>query len=262
MVQHILHRVLWLTPIILQVVIATAMVLRGLHKRLPYFFSYTAYVAISTLAMLAILPYRQSHFWSYFWSYWLQNLVSWGLGFVVIYEIYATLLKEYAALQKVGAYLFWLMGILLVTIALWTAFSTPNSATSLASDPSLSPEMSRLVQSLFTLERSVRIVECGLLAALFIFASFFGLSWKSHLFGIALGFALFLSIQLAVVATRAYFGARLSEAFNWLQQITYNSGVLVWTFYVARRWQVADLRALPRTELAAWNEALQQLLHR
>ena len=222
------------------------MFVRGLHKQLYYFFSYTVYVVLSNLVMLAILPYRQV----YLWSYWIQNLISWAIGFAVIYEIYATLLKEYTVLQKIGAYLFWLMGVLLVSTALWTAFEVPGS------------DVSRLVQTLFTLERSVRIVECGLLATLFIFASFFGLSWKTYLFGIALGFALFLSMQLAVVAMRAYFGSGLGQLFNWLQQITYNLGVLVWMFYTIKSWRPADLRVLPKTELAAWNETLQELLHR
>ena len=258
MVQYILHRVLWLVPIIFQAIVATIMVVRGLHKQLPYFFSYTIFVVLTTLALLALLPYKQT----YFWCYAIQSLISWVLGFALIYEIYATLLKEYAALRKMGEYLFWFLGLILVAIGLWAAVRASNPAGGVAPNPILSPEQVRVLQTLFTLERSVRIVECGLLVALFVFASFFGLSWKNYLFGIALGFAVFLSIQLAAVALRAYFGAGLTSVFNWLQQITYNLGVLVWTFYVIRRGYVADLRTLPRTELTAWNDTLQDLLHR
>jgi len=245
-------------PIIFQAIIATIMVVRGLHKQLPYFFSYTVFVVLTTLALLAILPYKQT----YFWCYTIQSLISWALGFAVIYEIYATLLKQYAALQKMGEYLFWFLGLILVAIGLWAEFSASNPAAGVASNPVLSPEQARVLQTLFTLERSVRIVECGLLVALFVFASFFGLSWKNYLFGIALGFAVFLSMQLAAIAIRIVAGVRFDQLFGWLQSIFYNFGVLVWTFYVVKRWRVEDLRLLPKTQLVEWNDTLQELLHR
>ena len=244
---HVLHRVLWLTPIALLAVIVIVMVVKGLNKRMPYFFSYTTFVVLSNLAMLGVVIRPNPQI--YFWGYWIQNLISWGLGLAAIYEIYANLLKEYTVLQKVGAYLFWIMGVVLVTIAVGTAFSAPGSD-------------SHILRMLLTLERSVRIVECGLLVALFIFASFFGLSWKNYLFGIALGFAVFLSMQLAAIAIRIVAGVRFDQLFGWLQSIFYNFGVLVWTFYVVKRWRVEDLRLLPKTQLAEWNDTLQELLHR
>lgn len=243
---QLLHKALWLIPPLLQAVIGTVMVVRGLNRRIPYFFSYTTFVVLSSIALLLVHPYPGI----YFWCYWIQNLISWILGFAVIYEIYARLLSEYPVLQKVGAYLFWFMGVILVMIALWTGFSVPGS------------DRSRIVQTMLTLERSTRIVECGLLVALFVFASFFGLSWKNYLFGVALGFAIFLSTQLAVVAIRAYTGPKLNPLFSWMQSIAYTLGILVWTFYVLKAWRPADLRILPKTELVAWNDTLQELLHR
>jgi hypothetical protein len=245
--QQQIHTVLWSIPIFLQSVVATVMMVRGLHRRLPYFFSYTSYVVLSNMALMGVYSYYRQ---AYYNGYWIQELISWALGFAVIYEIYASLLKEYSALQKAGTFVFWLIGVALFAIALWTAFSSPGS------------DVSRLTQTLLTLERSVRIVEWGLLVALFAFASVFGLSWKNHLFGIALGFAIFLSMQLAVVAIRAYTGERLNALFSWLQSISYNVGVLVWAFYFIRPWRTEDLRLLPKTQLAEWNETLQELLHR
>jgi len=244
--EHQIHRALWLTSIATQAVIAIVMVVKGLHKRLPYFFTYTAYIVLSSIAGYAMLPHPRV----YFWGYWIQNLLSWALAFTAIYEIYASLLKEYSVLQKMGTYVFWVIGVLLVTIAVWTAFSQPGSDTS------------RVLQTFYTLERSVRIVECGLLLTLFIFASFFGLGWKNYLFGIALGFSIFLSMQLAAVAARAWFGARFDGLFSWLQQIAYAIGILIWAFYIVKRTREADLRLLAKTQLAEWNETLQELLHR
>src|SRR5260370_25391738 len=246
MAQHILQNVLWVAPILLQAVVAIVMWVRGLHKRLPYFFSYATYIVLSNVTLIGI----HSNVKAYFYGYWIQEGLCWALGFAVIYEIYANLLNESSALQKLGTFLFWIMALVLVLIALWTAFNVPGS------------DVSRVLKALFTLERSVRIVQCGLLVVLFIFASFFGLSWKNYLFGIALGFSIFLSMELAVVAIRAYVGASLDQLISWLLLISYNLGVSVWTVYVVKRGRVADLQVLPRTELAAWNAALQDLLHR
>jgi hypothetical protein len=194
--------------------------------------------------------HKHPNTWVYFYAYWIQEAVCWVLGFALISEIYANLLSEYAVLQKLGTVLFWIMGLALVSVALGTAFSVPSS------------DRYYVLQTMLTLERSVRIVQCGLLVVLFVFASFFGLSWKNYLFGIALGYAIFLSMELAAVAVRAHVGNSLNKLFNWLQLISYNVGVLVWTFYVVKRWRVEDLRLMPKTQLAEWNETLQELLHR
>src|SRR5260370_29142572 len=233
MAQRILQNVLWITPVILQAVVAIVMWARGLHKRLPYFFGYATYIVLSNMALMGI--HKHPNPWVYVYGYWIQEVLCWLLAFAVIHEIYANLLKEYAVLQKLGALLFWIMGIVLVSVALWTAFRVPSS------------DISRLFQTMLTLEPSLRIVQCRLLVVLFVFASFFGLSWKNYLFGIALGFSIFLSMELAVVAIRAYVGASLDQLISWLLLISYNLGVSVWTVYVVKRGRVADLQVLPRT---------------
>jgi hypothetical protein len=245
-VNHVLERFFWVLPSLLQAIIATVMLIRGLYRQLPYFFSYTVAVIMEGIA-LSIMANPTS---MRFYTYWGGEIVTWALGMAVIYEIYATLLTEYSVLQKAGALLFWIVGAILVLIASWTAFNAPGSDTF------------RLMQGALTLERSVRIVQCGLLVILFIFASFFGLSWKNYLFGIALGFAIFVSVELAVVAIRAYAGTSQNHFYRWLKPGSYDLAIVVWAVYIMKSWRLADLRVLPKTELAAWNETLQELLHR
>jgi len=247
LIQQILGTVLLVTGTTLELAVVVVMLIRGLYRKLPYFFAYAAYDAIGTIVLTAL---QKHHPAAYFYSYWYGEIISWVLACAVIYEIYASLLREYAALQKLGAFLFWLMGAVLVLIALWAAFNSPGSDTF------------RFVRAVLNLERSMRIVQAGLLVVLFIFASFFGLSWKNYLFGIALGLAVYVCAELAVVAMRAYGGKAQNFSFTLLKPAAYNLGVLIWTFYVLKSWRAADLRLLPKTELAAWNDALQDLLHR
>jgi hypothetical protein len=222
------------------------MLVRGLYRQLPYFFAYTVNVIVQSVALFLVSEPTMTRFY----LYWSGELVSWTLGMGVIYEIYATLLKEYSVLHKVGAYIFGIMGLILMLVALWASLKTPG------------PDLFRLMQGALTLERSVRIVQCGLLVTLFLFASFFGLSWKNHLFGIALGFAIFVSVELAVVAIRAYSGASLNYLYAWLKPASYDLAILVWVVYIIKPQRAADLQLLPKTQLAEWNETLQELLHR
>jgi hypothetical protein len=246
MVQLTLETALWLIPLILESAIVIVMLVQGRFRQLPYFFCYLIYDIVISLALKGVEKNPDV----YFYSYWYSELISWVLVLAVVYEIYSSLLKEYAALQKLGAILFWVMGIVLALIALWTAFHVPGS------------ESFRFYKTVLTMERSMRIVQSGLLIVLFIFASFFALSWKNYLFGIALGFAVFVSVELAIVAVRAYGGKGEHLLFRWLKPASYNLAALVWSVYLLRRSRAADLRFLPKTELAAWNEALQELLHK
>ncbi len=244
--MQILSAYTWVIPTVLESAIVVAMLVRGLHKKLPYFFVFVGYDALNTIPLLAL----RKHVYVYFYAYWYSELIGWILALAVIHEIYANLLKEYAALQKLGALLFWIMGVVFVLIALWIGLSAPSK-----------PEL-RFTQEMLMLERSIRVVQGGLLVALFLFASLFGLSWKNYLFGIALGLATFAFVELAVVAVRAYAGAGEHMLYRWLKPVSYDLTVLLWAAYLLRPAREAYLRTLPKTELAAWNDALQELLHR
>jgi tellurite resistance protein TehA-like permease len=94
-----------------------------------------------------------------------------------------------------------------------------------------------IVQGFAILDRSVAIVQCGLLAFLFVFAFYFRLSWRNFVFGIGLGLGIFSSVQLATSALRAGQGVG-SGAFDVLVMGTYFICVLIWIAYVfAPEWR-------------------------
>lgn len=247
-VPEVFRQIFWYAPIPLQAIVLIVMWLRRQYRVLPYFFAYNAGIMLQVIVCLSLG--KSSPF--YMDAYWSGELISYALGLAIIYEIYASLLREYAVLRKIGIVLFWVTAGTLLLVAAWTAYNSPGADTE------------RFVQGLLTLDRSVRIVQCGLLIALFIFASFFGLSWKHQLFGIALGFAIFACTELAVVAVRAYAGhTQFSSPFyRYLNAGSWDVALIVWMLYLIKQWRAPDLRALPKTELGAWNETLQELLRR
>src|SRR5437868_13585145 len=89
-----------------------------------------------------------------------------------------------------------------------------------------------MIAGVFALERSIRIVQCGLMAFLFIFASTLSLSWKHHSFGIALGFGIFASVDVIIVAIRAQLGPVANHAFMLLKPGAYLLATSIWTGYL------------------------------
>jgi hypothetical protein len=121
----------------------------------------------------------------------------------------------------------------------------------------------RISIAVVTFERTVRIVQCGLILFLFLFAKTLGLSWKHHSFGIAFGFALFAAVSVIVYGVRAHLGPIAAETVSVLVPTSYLLATLVWAGYllVPVPEQVRVSGPLP-SELYRWNEAALELLRR
>jgi hypothetical protein len=115
-----------------------------------------------------------------------------------------------------------------------------------------------------TLNRTVSLLQLGLLLSLFIFSRYFALSLRSHAFGIALGLGTYASVQLATSAVLLYMGSSSSPLPNFITMATYHCCVLVWMFYLLlpERSAYFTRRALPKHDLEVWNQELQRLLQR
>jgi lysylphosphatidylglycerol synthetase-like protein (DUF2156 family) len=120
-----------------------------------------------------------------------------------------------------------------------------------------------VVKALLLLERSVRIMQCGLLGLLFLLSLYFGLPWRSHLFGIAVGFGLFASIDLAAAAMRSQFGFSAASAYSQIRNTAYVCFVLIWIFYLLTSKPAAhQLDKVCHRELDKWNQVLVEIRER
>ena len=86
-----LQLALWMAHPLLELSLGSAMLIRGLHRKFPVFFSYI----IFELAAFAILFPLQRHgaFAPYFYGYWSSAMVSLVLGFMVIHEIFTDVFR-------------------------------------------------------------------------------------------------------------------------------------------------------------------------
>jgi hypothetical protein len=239
--------IVWWGSLGLELGIAFALVYRRMHRELPIFFSYTVFLAARTILLLALGLGSTA----YFWAYWGGEVVSWALALAAIQEIGQHLFKPYPAVERLIAVLFrWGAG-LLIFIAIFVAYAAPGTDTA------------RVMQGVVALERSVRIVQVGLLSLLFVLAGFLRLRWPHYVFGIALGFGVFCSVELAAITLRAHTGMMGHSIFAILKPVAFVVAQGVWVYCLAVP-ERARAAAAPEAEpqMEGWNVALLELLRR
>src|SRR5438270_3182919 len=205
---------LWIAHPVLQLAVAAAMIRRKLYRIFPFFF---AYIVSQILIFSVLFPiYRAESYELYFYVYWTTTSVSVALGFKVIHEIFLDIFRPYHTLKDLGSVLFKWAGLVMLLVAGVMSASSRVGA----NDPD------PLVQAILTLQRSVRVVQCGLVFFLLVFSKYLGISWRQRSFGIALGFGSFAAIELAMIALRV--GTYISEPLlNLLNMGAYNSAIVI-----------------------------------
>ena len=134
------------------------------------------------------------------------------LGFKVIHEIFLDVFRPYHTLKDLGTLLFKWAGVVMLLVSVVVAFSN-------------SFDRSPLVHAVTTLQRSVRIVQLGLILFMLLFSRFLGVSRKQISFGISLGFGLFAGVELLLMALNS--GGFVKQAMSQPDQyVDLQSGAL------------------------------------
>lgn len=239
--------ILIVAPTTLEAGTAAMMWHRKIHNQLPVFFFYLIIQCLWILLLL--LQPRDSR--NYFYIYLFGDLITLGLGFAVIFELFSRVLEDYEGIRRLGFILYKWAAVVLMFIAVITCASTQGS------------ETYALMTGILALERGVCIVQCGLLAFLFLFAKYLGLSWRNYVFGIAIGFAVFISVELIVASSRWHVGPVGREMYMWLKPLSFDVATLIWAGYVLQREPAAcSTLSISDSQLASWNASVLQLLGR
>jgi hypothetical protein len=206
---------LWVLHPVLQLAVAAAMFRRKLHREFPFFF---AYIISQVLIFLFLFPiYESGDPAYYFYSYWLCSVLSLALGFKVIHEIFLDIFRPHHTLKDLGTVLFKWAALVMLLAAGVVLAASPS-----ASEP--------LVRAVLTVQRCVRVIQCGLVLFLLFFSRYLGVSWRQHSFGIALGFGGFASIELG--ASALYSGGQISQTtLSLANMVAYNCAILTWLRY-------------------------------
>lgn len=236
---------LWVTPIISQFAIAVFMLIRRLYRVLPCFFAYTVFEVVRDLALL---PLHSFHY-QYFYVYWVTEAICILLGIAVIAELFDKLFESYDGLKSLGTVLFRWATMVMVLVAFASAIT-------------LHPDAHSIPAAALVMERTLRVLQVGLLAFLFLFTSYFGVVLADVLFGVAMGFGLFGALSIVLVAMRLYFGPPVIGFYTFATSASYNVAVFIWAAYLLRRERAPQVLQPPSAnELRRWNEALLELMH-
>lgn len=234
---------LWWTQPILQSVVATILWRRQLHKQFPVFFVFliAQVVNFGFIFPLWFLGYAKM----YFVFFWLGEAVNAVLGFKVIHEIFLDVFRPYHTLKDLGTLLFRWAGVVMLLVSVVVAFSN-------------SFDQSPLIHAVTTLERSVRIVQLGLILFLVLFSRFLGVSRRQISFGISLGFGLFAGMDLMMYALNSG-GFVKQSVFNLINMSAYNLAIFVWLGYSFSRKAVRAATNPLQTQ--RWEQSLADLQH-
>lgn len=220
---ELLVRIFWIAAAIGLLFLAGLMFRKKLHREFPVFFALVVAECLdSWLAMvLKAVSYK-----AYYIEYWTLATVITFLGFAVLREVFLHIFRPYDALRNFGKMLFrWSAAVLILIAAVMTLSSTP-----LTSNP--------VTNFILTLDRSVRLMQCGLVVFLYLFARQLGLTERHRVYGISVGFGVFASVHLMTVTLTALFPAATSPSMMYLLNVPYQlawlATVVIWMVYMYR----------------------------
>lgn len=251
---RLLSHVFWIGSVPCQAFLLTMIVRRGLHRQFPMFALYTGWELLQTATMLTI---NYSPLFSgddYFHAYITGAIGEAALAFFVIYEVFHYVIRHYPTASGMGANLFRWSTILLLLLTIVLAWYAPARGEGHA------------MAVFFVVQRTVSLLQCGLLLLLFAFSRVLSLSWRNFAFGIALGFGICASVDLGTATIRSQIeGTTFTLSTDILTLVStakYLLCIFVWIAYLfaqEHKPQAPGPR-LPKHDLERWNQELEGLL--
>jgi hypothetical protein len=238
---------LWIAPHALLAVVPVLMYTRRLHKNFPVFFVYTLYETFEFLLLFTAYTSGRGTGVLYRYAFIATLAGSTALRFGIIQEIFNNVFHDYPRLEATAtASMRWVSGLLLVAAILAALYSSGDVSDNLMVGVSL-------------LNRSVTIIQAGLLLFLFLFSRMFGLSWRSFVFGIAFGFAIFSSTELAFWAARLTNPTEHTKSLlDLLPTGSYHISVLVWLGYLLAGEKPVGAATYTAPEMDQWSGELER----
>ena len=219
----------WLAGPLLQITLLIFMVRRKFHSVFPRFFSYILFQTLKSACLFVTYRYFPEN---YFDAYWTGNAVSVIFTVAVMDEILRSLFKEYGGIQTLGITIFrWSCGLLLL-FAVLSAWSSSEAG------------VDRAVASVLAFDRSMRLMQLGLFLLLMFLCRFLKNCSRQQVFGIALGFGIFASIELILVSVVMRYGNAQAAIISLLKSTAYNAVTLVWIGYLKQAQLVSNVGAV------------------
>jgi hypothetical protein len=236
--------ILWFASPLLQVGVVISLLRRGLHRDYPFFFNYTVLgvVSVPVLFFISLKSYTV-----YYYAYYVNLGLIVLISFAVLQEIFKDAFRPYEALRDLSVILFrWSALVVFLVGVMWAI----NAAHKPANGP--------VTDAILLADRSVRLMQCGLVFFLLLFSEYLGISRRSLLFGISLGFGFFAAVNMLVATGMSHRGILRQATLSKINSGAYLVAVLIWLGYtLAAAPSRSKLRERLTARSADWNYALE-----
>lgn len=237
--------VLWFSTPVLQTGLLVALYRRGLHRDYPFFFNYTILQVISEpiLAIASRISYS-----AYYYGYYINLGLSVIISFAVLQEVFKDAFRPYENLRDLSVILFrWCALVALLVAVMWAISASHNTDSGVVND------------AMQLANRSVRLMQCGLVFFLLLFHGYLGISPRSMLFGISIGFGFFAAVNMLVFTGLSRHGILSEGTLSRINAIAYVVAIGLWMGYAlasAPSRSKVGSEALVRSP--KWNSALDE----
>lgn len=244
---------LWVAPYAVVAVCLVGLLRRGLHRQLPMFASYIAFEVLQFLVCLTFYFLALRSLVSltvYDWTVVIATGALTIFQFCVLYEIANELiLSRSSSAGVLRVVIRWMLAVLLLVSATISAlFSQPG--------------LQRVARVFQTLDFCSNLVIIGLLLSLLLFSRLLRISWRSLPTGIALGFGVTASAEIAASSLLSLLGRPGLVTVDFVRLAAFHMCVLVWLFYIFFPPQVPVIRGsgLKKLELETWDQELGRMV--
>jgi hypothetical protein len=247
--SNVITMALWITPIVVQSIVAILMFHRKLIQIFPAFFTYSVLIPTREILLFVVRKYPNC----YSGTYWLSEAIVVALSLGVICEVIWHLIRPYSSLRRYAFRFFWVVAAAALAMALMLFVLAGQSG---QPDP--------LFETIILLERSVRFLQACWLIVLILLMSRLGLTWQYYAAGIAVGFGVYAASDLVLLELRAHLHWIADGTLVILNSTAYNAAVIIWVLYFLRpRLKTGTIVAsLPATDISRWNEELTGYLNK
>ena len=214
---HAIDYILWCATPVMMSIIAAAMYRRRLYKEFPYFFNYVIFMILSFLVEFSLRNWV-----NIFYVYWTIQALSIVVSFAVLLEIFKDAFRPYEALRDLSIILFrWCALVVLLVAGVWAVSSWHGN------------DADNVTNAIYLVDRSVRMMQCGLVLFMLLFSEYLGISRRNVLFGIAVGFGFFAAVNMLVMTALSHQRVISTANLSRISGSAYIISTLIWLAYTA-----------------------------
>lgn len=215
---HTIDYIFWCANPVLMTAIAAAMYRRHLHRDFPFFFNY---VVLQVLSFAIEFPLR-SNSTVYFYVSWTTTALSVVVTFAVLLEIFRDAFRPYEALRELSIILFrWCALVVILVAGMWAITSWHTS------------QLDNVLNGMYMVERSVRMMQCGLVFFMLLFSEYLGISRRNVVFGISIGFGFYAAVNMLVMTALSHHTILGRTTLIRVNSSAYIVSALIWLAYTA-----------------------------